>query len=119
MEALVAHMHELSRRTPQGDPGGPAGRVGELMAAGVGEGVAEAMCTCEVALMSASIDPEALGVSAAHAMLSLRAPGVLEGPLRVHSTGPDTALQWRAVGACIPRPWRSRCLELADVAETR
>lgn len=90
----------------------PAGRIRDLMDAGLQRRVAEAVATCEVALLCAEVAPDALPVAAAHAAVGLSHPAVLAA-VREHSTGPDRAAGWSAVAGCLPEPLRGHCLALA------
>lgn len=101
---------------PEPDP--PAPRIQELMDAGVPRPVAEAVATCEAALIVAGISADGLAVVAAHAALVLVHPAVVDA-VRRHSCGPETADGWRALAACVPEPVRSTCHQLADAAARR
>lgn len=109
---LTEYVESLRDDPAYQSDGATPGRVSELVTLGVDPEIADTMCTVEMALLSAALAPEALPVVCAHAMLSLRVPGVFEA-LRRHSTGPDTEHQWYAVAAHLPCPWRDRCEELA------
>lgn len=90
----------------------PAGRIRDLMTAGLDRTVAEAVGTCEVALLLAEVAPDVLPVAASHAAVGLSHPVVFEAA-RKHSTGPANAAGWTAIATCVPEPVRGLCRHLA------
>lgn len=97
------------------DDSEPAGRVQDLVTADVPRAVAEAVGTCEVALIVAQVAPDALPVAACHVALALTHPAVLDA-VRRHACGPETAAGWKAIAACVTEPTRAACRALAEQA---
>jgi len=91
----------------------PAGRVVELFEAGLSIPVAEAICTCEIALIAADVVPEGLAAAAPHASTALVHDDVFEAALE-HCVSPERERAWRALARWTTEPVRSRCLRLAD-----
>ena len=75
--------------------------------------VAQALGTCELALVVADVAPEALGACAPDAARCLIHDVVFEAA-REHCTSPDRELAWRRLARAMVEPMRSRCERLAD-----
>jgi len=90
-------------------------RVRDYMDAGLDRRIAEALCTCEMALEMGSIVPSAVVVLAQHAAFNLAHPLVYEAARR-HLVRPMDADGWELVARHVPEPSRSQCLELAALA---
>jgi hypothetical protein len=125
-EGRMPHRPGVGTRTPvwsdvvpegpsELDDSEPAGRVQDLMTAGVPRAVAEAVGTCELALVVAKVAPDALPVAACHAALALTHPAVLDA-VRRYACGSETAEGWRAIAACVAEPTRAACRALAEQA---
>ncbi|WP_370614416.1 hypothetical protein [Mumia sp. Pv 4-285] len=91
------------------------GRVRDYMDAGLQRDIAEALCTCEMALDMPKVVPGSIGVLAQHAIYNLANPLVYEAARR-HLVRPGDADGWEAIARCVPEPSRSQCLELAELA---
>ena len=91
----------------------PSGRVQALMDAGLPRLVAEAVTTCEVALLVAEKAPQALPAAASAAALALIHPVVVSA-LHEHLSGSEHRAGWAAIAACVPEPARSTCRALAS-----
>jgi len=89
------------------------GRIVELVNAGLSLDVANAVATCEVALIVADVAPDGLGGTAPHAALGLIHAVVFEAALE-HCTTPDREQAWRRLARSTAEPVRSRCERLAD-----
>lgn len=89
------------------------GRVTDLVHAGLTLDVANAIVTCEIALVVADVAPDGLGGCAPHAALGLIHDVVFEAALE-HCTTPDREGAWRRVARCMAEPVRGRCERLAD-----
>jgi hypothetical protein len=89
------------------------GRVVDLVDAGLSLDVANAVVTCEVALIVADVAPAGLGGCAPHAALGLVHDVVFEAALE-HCTGPEREQAWRRLALSTAEPVRSRCERLAD-----
>lgn len=99
---------------PTGDDDVP-GRVRELMDAGLHVSVAEALCTCELALELPTVVPGAVEIVAQHAAYNLAQPVVYDAARRF-LTRPGDAEGWEAIARCVPEPSRTQCLELAALS---
>lgn len=99
-----------------GHPARPkAPAILELEEAGLDPLRANNIGVCDVALMVATMAPEALSAVGSSLQAVLTDRRTFEAA-RVHRTAPQYAAAWRALAGVVPEPVRSRCLDLADRA---
>lgn len=126
VEDLNLALRALEQRHPTSDEpekGEEAPRRTDLRRLGVDDEVATSVLTCECALMMADLNRDGsisggLELAATNAANNLWYPPIVEG-VREHATAPGSGPAWRAVAACLAEPFRSSCLEFAEVAERK
>lgn len=105
-------------RTPVRSPSvESAGRVQELVAAGVPKRVADGVCVVEVGLIVAEVSGD-VGPIASHVTAVLMDPRVHDALIK-HGVVEGHGRLWRILAAATPSPVRERCLELAVLSEQR
>ena len=92
-----------------------AGRVQDLVAAGLSEQQANSVCVVELGLIIAEVAGD-IGPVASQVTAVLMDPSVHDA-LKKHSVAPGRGHLWRILASGTPSPVRERCLELAELSE--
>lgn len=98
-------------------PSSEAGRMRELMAAGLSEHEANGVCVVEVGLIVAEVSGD-VGSIASHLTAVLMDAHIHEAA-KLHSSGPGKGPWWRIIATATPSPVRERCLEIAALSDEK